>query len=99
MYVYQVQQQKKATNQSLTEICLGWQRFSFFNNEIFNIKNIYYGTLRRKPVILKKLAHQSEWIKFDACFNKASCVRQVKLTLARLLPCSNPTFISKFRHA
>ncbi|CAF2709507.1 unnamed protein product [Rotaria sp. Silwood2] len=77
----------------------GWQRFSFFNNDMFNIKNIYYGTLKNQPVIFKKMAHQSEWIKFDGCRQNRSCFQQVETTLTTLLPCSNPTFISKFQNA
>ncbi|CAF3843133.1 unnamed protein product [Rotaria sp. Silwood1] len=77
----------------------GWQRFSFFNNDMFNIKNIYYGTLKNQPVIFKKLAHQSEWIMFDVCRHNSSCFQQVKTTLTTLLPCSNSTFISKFQNA
>ncbi|CAF3662262.1 unnamed protein product [Rotaria sordida] len=77
----------------------GWQRFSFFNNDIFNIKNIYYGTLKNQLVIFKKMAHQSEWIMFDVCRQNRSCFQQIKITLTTLLPCSNSTFISKFQNA
>jgi hypothetical protein len=66
---------------------------------MFNIKNIYYGTLNNHRVIFKKMAHQSEWIMFDDCHQKTSCRQQVKQTLTTLLPCSNATFISKFRKA
>ncbi len=66
---------------------------------MFNIKNIYYGTLNDKPVVFKKMAHQSEWIIFDDCYHNPSCLQQVKPTLRSLLPCSNSTFISKFQNA
>ncbi|CAF3804069.1 unnamed protein product [Adineta steineri] len=77
----------------------GWQRFSFFNNDMFNVKNIYHGTLHNHSVIFKKMAHQSEWITFDNCHYKSSCFRYLKSPLSTLLPCSNITFISKFRNA
>jgi len=84
----------------LSTIHIGWQRFSLFNNDMFNIKNIYYGTLNNHPVIFKKMAHQSEWIMFDDCRqHKTSCSHQFKSSLTTLLPCSNTTFISKFRNA
>ncbi|CAF3744730.1 unnamed protein product [Adineta steineri] len=78
---------------------ISWQRFSFFNNDMFNVKNIYYGTLHNHSVIFKKMAHQSEWITFDNCHYKSSCFRHLKSPLSTLLPCSNTTFISKFRNA
>jgi len=88
------------TSLLLSIIHIGWQRFSLFNNDMFNIKNIYYGTLNNHPVIFKKMAHQSEWIMFDDCDqHKTSCSHQFKSSLTTLLPCSNTTFISKFRDA
>ncbi|CAF0967201.1 unnamed protein product [Adineta steineri] len=45
------------------------------------------------------MAHQSEWITFDNCQYKSSCFRHLKSPLSTLLPCSNITFISKFRNA
>lgn len=62
---------------------------------MFNIKNIYSVTLKNNPVIFKKMAHQSEWIMFDASHRPTSCFYQITPNLSALLPCSNTTFISK----
>ncbi|CAF1308674.1 unnamed protein product [Rotaria magnacalcarata] len=77
----------------------GWERFSFFNNDQFNIKNIYYGSLKNQPVIFKKMAHHSEWISFDICRQNKSCHNHVGTSLTTLLPCSDHLFVSKFRQA
>lgn len=66
---------------------------------MFNIKNIYYGTLNDQPVVFKKMAHQSEWIKFDNCHPNRSCGHQIERPWAVLLPCSDTTLISKFQQA
>ncbi|UJR31397.1 hypothetical protein I4U23_018891 [Adineta vaga] len=77
----------------------GWQRFSLFNNDLFNVKNIYYGTMNKNRVVFKKMAHQSEWVIFDDCQQKASCFHRSTASFITLLPCSNMTFISKFTNA
>ncbi|CAF4771986.1 unnamed protein product, partial [Rotaria socialis] len=77
----------------------GWERFSFFNNDQFNIKNIYHGSLKNQPVIFKKMAHHSEWTSFDICRQNKSCYNHVKTSLTTLLPCSDHLFVSKFRQA
>ncbi|CAF1429677.1 unnamed protein product [Adineta ricciae] len=77
----------------------GWQRFSIFNNDLFNVKNIYYGTMNNKRVVFKKMAHQSEWALFDDCQQSPSCFHPTTSSLGTLLPCSNDTFISKFKNA
>ncbi|KAL7307710.1 hypothetical protein TKK_0000386 [Trichogramma kaykai] len=38
--------------------------YSIFNN-LFGVKNVYYGNFRNRKVVIKKLAHQSEWIDFN----------------------------------
>ncbi|CAF1427927.1 unnamed protein product [Adineta ricciae] len=77
----------------------GWQRFSIFNSDLFNVKNIYYGTMNNKRVVFKKMAHQSEWVLFDDCQQSPSCFHSTTSSLGTLLPCSNDTFVSKFKNA
>lgn len=47
------------------KITLQYGRVSDFIFNIFSVKNVYFATYNNKPVILKKLAHNSEIQKFD----------------------------------